>query len=72
MEPIKIYPKLYALLGAPRVNGSFIVMQLSFDKEELERIKGAVEAQTHYFTPQMKIREVDDHVAEWNWPKKIY
>ena len=70
METTTTLPKLYALLGAPRTHGTYLVIQLSFDKEELERIKAAIEAQTYYFTPKLEIREVDDHVAEWYWPEK--
>lgn len=72
METVKINPTLYALLGAPCVSGSYIVIQLSFDREELERIKAAIEAQTHYFTPKLEVCKVDDHVAEWYWPRKVY
>ena len=72
MELTTTPPTLYALLGSPGTHGEFILIQLSFNKKELELMKAAIEAQTHYFTPKLEVREVDDHVAEWYWPKKVY
>jgi len=72
MELTTTPPKIYALLGAPSTHGEAILIQLSFNKKELELMKAAIEAQTYYFTPRMEIREMDDHVAEWHWPQKVY
>lgn len=72
METETARPKVYALLGAPGTHGTYTVIQLSFDKDGLERIKAAIEAQTRYFTPKLEVVEVDDGIAEWYWPQKVY
>ena len=72
MEAIVIYPKLYALVGAPYGHIDRVVIQMSFDKDELERMKAAIESQVHYFTLNLEVCEVDDRIAEQCWPKKTY
>lgn len=61
--------KLYALITCPiSDNPEPKVVQVSFDKEGLEEIADYLN-RFKYFSPNAEVREVDEHVCEWYWPK---
>lgn len=67
--------KLYVLLSTPvgsTYGGSYrpLVIKMSFDRQELERTKAAIEAQTRFFTPKLEVCEMNDEIAEWYWPER--
>lgn len=61
--------KLYALITCPiSDNPKSKVIQVSFNKEELEEIANYLN-QFKYFSPNAEVREVDERVCEWYWPR---
>lgn len=61
--------KLYALITCPiSDNQRSRVVQVSFDKEELEEIANYLN-QFPYFSPNATVREVTESVCEYNWPR---
>ena len=67
--------KLYVLLSTPvgsTYGGSYrpLVIKMSFDRQELERTKAAIEAQAGIWAPYLEVALLDKHIAEWNWPQR--
>lgn len=61
--------KLYALITCPiSDNPKSKVIQVSFNKEELEEIAEYLN-QIPYFSPNAIVREVDQRVCEYYWPR---
>jgi len=63
--------KLYALLTNPKAefgSGKYEVIQVSFNKEELEDIATYLN-KIHYWSPHAKVVEVDEDVCQWYWPR---
>lgn len=61
--------KLYALITCPTSdNPKPKVIQVSFNKEELEEIANYLN-QVRYFSPHAEVREVTESVCEWYWPR---
>lgn len=61
--------KLYALITCPiSDNPKSKVLQLSFNKEELEEMANFLNAIPH-FSPDARVEEVDGSVCEYYWPK---
>ena len=60
--------KLYALLSSSKYTGEGVIVQCSFNKKELEDIKEYIETHTKYFTPILRVIEVDEFAVEWYWP----
>ena len=61
--------KLYALITCPiSDNQRSKVLQVSFNKEELEEIADYLN-QIPYFSPNARVKEVDKGVCEYYWPK---
>jgi len=61
--------KLYALITNPiSDNPRSQVIQVSFNKEELEEIAEYLN-QIPYFSPRARVEEVTKFVCEWYWPK---
>jgi len=64
--------KLYALITCPIPQSDRSqVVQVSFNKEELEEIAEYLN-QIPYFSPHAVVKEVTEHVCEWNWPRSKY
>ena len=60
--------KLYALITRPiSGNPRSRVLQVSFNKEELEEIANYLN-KIPYFSPDARVEEVDEKVCEWYWP----
>lgn len=61
--------KLYALITCPiSDNQRSRVVQVSFNKEELEEIANYLN-QFPYFSPNATVREVTESVCEYYWPR---
>lgn len=61
--------KLYALITNRQLRGyGPVVVQVSFNKEELEEIAEYLNKMP-YFSPNASVKEVDDNVCNWYWPK---
>jgi len=60
--------KLYALITMPSDQSMSKVIQVSFNKEELEEIANYLNA-IPYFSPNARVKEVDSHVCEFYWPR---
>ncbi len=62
--------KLYALITNREGQNGYgpVVVQVSFNKEELEEIAIYLN-NIRYFSPNAFVREVDDHICEWYWPR---
>lgn len=61
--------KLYALITRPiSDNPKSKVLQVSFNKEELEEIANYLNA-IRYFSPNARVEEVDESVCGYYWPK---
>ena len=61
--------KLYALITNPiSDNPKPKVIQVSFNKEELEEIAEYLNQFT-YFSPRASVKEVNENVCEYYWPK---
>ena len=63
--------KLYVLLSTP-VGSTYdrpLVIKMSFDRQELERTKAAIEAQAGIWAPYLEVALLDKHIAEWDWPR---
>lgn len=63
--------KLYVLLSAPShsSNGRLLVIKTSFDRDDLERTKAAIEAQAGIWAPKLEVAPLDERIAKWYWPK---
>ena len=61
--------KLYALITNRDGGHGYgpIVVQVSFNKEELEEIANYLN-QFKYFGPNAHVEECTEHVCEWYWP----
>ena len=61
--------KLYALITNKYEGHGYgaIVVQVSFNKKELEEIAEYLNSFT-YFGPHATVEEVTERVCEWNWP----
>lgn len=61
--------KLYALITRPvSDNPRATVIQVSFNKEELEEIAEYLN-KFKYFSPNAIVEEVDSDVCKYHWPK---
>lgn len=61
--------KLYALITCPISDNQIPkVIQVSFDKEELEEIANYLN-QFPYFSPNAEVREADESICERYWPR---
>lgn len=61
--------KLYALITCPiSDNPRAKIVQVSFNKEELEEIAEYLN-KIPIYSPNAQVREVDKYVCEWYWPK---
>lgn len=61
--------KLYALITRPiSDNPRSRVLQVSFNKEELEEMAEYLN-NIKYFSPNAEVKEVDEKVCEWYWPR---
>lgn len=61
--------KLFALITRPiSDNQRARVIQVSFNKEELEEVAEYLN-KFKYFSPNAFVREVDESVCEWYWPR---
>jgi len=63
--------KLYALITNRESGYGYgpIVVQVSFNKEELEEIANYLNNNIKYFSPNATVSEVNDAVCQWYWPK---
>ena len=62
--------KLYALVSNRDRGYGYgpIVVQVSFNKEELEEMAEYLNSFT-YFPANAEVKEVTEHVVEWYWPR---
>lgn len=63
--------KLYVLLSASSTSTHSrpLVIKMSFDRQELERTKAAIEAQAGIWAPRLEVTPLDKDIAEWYWPE---
>ena len=59
---------LYALLTCKTYGTWPVVVQVSFNKEELEELASAINSFDCY--EHAKVEEVTKSTLEWNWPDK--
>ena len=58
--------RLYALLARrAKGYGEKVVVQMSFDRDELERMKAAVEAQSGFCAPDLEVAPLDQCNAKF-------
>lgn len=62
---MKPYGQLYVLTGR-RFDEEWIIM-MSFDREELERYKDALDHQAGGWLTSLDVREMTPHVAQHYW-----
>ena len=68
MPETKKEKKLYALITHKGEYGGMII-QVSFNKKELEEIARYLNNNIKYFSPRAEVQEVDESVCQWYWPK---
>lgn len=63
--------KLYVLLSTrpESTHDRPLVIKMSFDRQELERTKAAIEAQAKFWAPRLEVALLDDQIAERYWPE---
>lgn len=63
--------KLYALItNRDGMHGyGAVVVQVSFNEEELIEIANYLNTNIKYFCPNAFVKEVDENVCEWYWPR---
>ena len=61
--------KLYGLLTNPRADFQHpVIVQVSFDREELEEIAKYLNEEIKYFSPRAEVIEIDDDACCYYWP----